>query len=81
MKRLQQTYPDATVEIWAEDEHRIGLQPMTRKVWVEALEVPRAQVNWKREWLWLYAFVQPQTGETKRVAFTFCQYSTVSAGT
>ena len=70
VKRIQQKHPDATVEIWAEDEHRIGLQPLTRKVWVEAGEVPTAQVNWKREWLWLYGFVQPQTGETKRVAFT-----------
>ena len=26
--------------------------------------MPTAVVNWKREWLWLYAFVQPQTGET-----------------
>jgi hypothetical protein len=40
------------------------LQPITRQVWVAAGEVPTAVVNWKREWLWLYAFVQPQTGET-----------------
>ena len=63
-QKVQQEYPDATVEIWAEDEHRIGLQPVTRQIWVEAGEVPTAVVNWKREWLWLYAFVQPQTGET-----------------
>ena len=25
---------------------------------------PSGRVNWKREWLWLYAFVQPQTGAT-----------------
>ncbi len=55
---------EATVEIWAEDEHPIGLQPVTRPVWVEALSVPIAKVNWKREWLWLYGFVQPQTGDT-----------------
>ena len=28
--RIQQEYPDADVEIWCEDEHRIGLQPVTR---------------------------------------------------
>ncbi|HEY9660270.1 MAG TPA: IS630 family transposase, partial [Allocoleopsis sp.] len=33
-------------------------------VWVEQGETPVARVNWKREWLWLYAFVQPKTGET-----------------
>ena len=63
-EKVQREYPDATVEIWAEDEHRIGWQPVTRQVWVETGEVPTAVVNWKREWLWLYAFVQPQTGET-----------------
>lgn len=64
VKQIQQEYPDADVEIWCEDEHRLGLHPVTRQVWVEAGEVPIATVNWKREWLWLYAFVQPQTGET-----------------
>jgi transposase len=64
MERVQQEYPDADVEIWCEDEHRIGLQPVTRRVWVEWGETATATVNWKREWLWLYAFVQPKTGET-----------------
>jgi transposase len=32
VSRLQQAYPDASVEIWSEDEHRIGLQPVTRRV-------------------------------------------------
>jgi transposase len=64
VERVQRQYPDAVVEIWCEDEHRIGLQPVMRRVWVEAGETPIATVNWKREWLWLYAFVQPHTGET-----------------
>lgn len=64
VERIQLENPDATVEIWAEDEHRLGLHPVTRRIWVEAGEVALAKVNWKQEWLWLYAFVQPQTGET-----------------
>ncbi len=64
VERIQTLYPDADVEIWCEDEHRLGLQPVTRQVWVEYGETAIATVNWKREWLWLYAFVQPQTGET-----------------
>jgi transposase len=31
---------------------------------VEEGEAPTAAVNWKREWLWLYGFVEPQTGNT-----------------
>ena len=36
-------------------------------MWVEQAQQPVAQVNWRREWLWLYGFVHPQSGETKRV--------------
>jgi len=62
--QVKKDYPDAVVETWCEDEHRIGLCPVTRRIWVEAGDVPTANVNWKREWLWLYGFVEPQTGET-----------------
>ena len=30
---LQAAHPDATVTVWAEDEHRLGLLPLTRRVW------------------------------------------------
>ena len=64
VEQVQIEHPNADVEVWCEDEHRIGLQPINRRIWVEQGEQPLAMVNWKREWLWLYAFVQPQTGET-----------------
>ena len=62
--RIQSEHPGADVEVWSEDEHRIGLHPIVRRIWVELGEQPVATVNWKRQWLWLYAFVQPQTGQT-----------------
>lgn len=64
VEHIQQTHPDADVEVWCEDEHRVGLCPVTRRIWVEAGDLATASVNWKREWLWLYGFVRPQTGET-----------------
>lgn len=64
VERVQAEHPDADVEVWSEDEHRIGLHPIVRRLWVEQGEQPVATVNWKREWLWLYGFVQPQTGLT-----------------
>jgi len=60
----QQEYPDAEVSVWSQDEHRIGLQPVMRRVWTKQDFQPQAIVNWKREWSWLYAFVEPQTGQT-----------------
>lgn len=64
VEQVHNEHPDADVEVWCEDEHRIGLQPVSRRIWVAAAEQPSAIGNWKRECLWLYAFVQPQTGES-----------------
>jgi hypothetical protein len=46
------------------DEHRLGLKPIIRRVWVGYGEQPIANVNWRYQWLWLYGFVHPSTGET-----------------
>lgn len=61
---MQQRHPRASVEVWAEDEHRIGLHPVNRLVWVPLGEQPIASVNWKYQWLWLVGFVHPTTGNT-----------------
>jgi hypothetical protein len=53
LEALQQTYPEAAVELWCEDEHRVGLKPVLRRVYVPEGEVPIASVNWCFEWLWL----------------------------
>jgi hypothetical protein len=70
-KKLAQTveevrtqYPDAEVEVWAEDEHRVGLHPVNRRVWTPWDEPPLATVNFKYQWMWLAGFVCPTTGET-----------------
>jgi hypothetical protein len=63
-KRIQQQHPLAAVEVWGMDEHRLGLKPIIRRVWVGYGEQPIANVNWRYQWLWLYGFVHPSTGET-----------------
>ena len=50
--------------MWCEDEHRLGLKPILKRVYVPEGETPIANVNWRYQWLWLYAFVHPKTGET-----------------
>lgn len=65
VEQLKTAYPDAEVELWCEDEHRLGLKPIIRRVYVPEGETPIANVNWRYKWLWLYAFVHPKTGETK----------------
>jgi hypothetical protein len=52
------------VELWAFDEHRLGLKPIIRRAW--ALKGSRlvASVNHRYQWLYLYAFLHPQSGKT-----------------
>ena len=33
VEALQEQYPEAKVEVWAFDEHRLGLKSILRKVW------------------------------------------------
>lgn len=52
------------LEVWAMDEHRIGLKPILRSVWAACGQRPLSPVRPRYEWLYLYGFVQPQSGRT-----------------
>ena len=56
--------PEATVELWAFDEHRIGLKPILRRVWVFDGKRPTVGVQHRYQWLYVYAFVHPASGRT-----------------
>jgi transposase len=60
--RLKQSYPDEAVEVWAEDEARLGLKPILRRVWAKRGQRPQAVVYPRYEWLWVYAAVHPASG-------------------
>ena len=57
-------HPDAKIEIWATDEHRLGLKPITRGVWAPIGERPVAVGHHRFEWLYVTGFVEPTTGHT-----------------
>jgi hypothetical protein len=64
LMRLKEKYPTAKeVELWCEDEHRLGLKPIARKVWSPVGERPTVEVHHRYEWTHLYAFARPKTGE------------------
>ncbi|NET45675.1 hypothetical protein [Okeania sp. SIO2B3] len=46
-EQLKAEYPEATVELWAMDEHRLGLKPIFRRVWTPVGVQPTAEVNWR----------------------------------
>ena len=57
-------HPDRPVEVWAEDEHRLGLKPVRRRVWAPVGMRPVALGHHRYQWLHAIAFVQPTSGET-----------------
>jgi hypothetical protein len=61
---VRQTHPEAEVAIWAEDEHRLGLLPVLRRVWAPKGQRPTAAVERHYEWLYVYGFVRPGTGQS-----------------
>lgn len=71
---MKRAHPGAAVEAWAEDEHRLGLLPVVRRVWAVRGRRPTAWVRRRYQWLYVYGFVRPTTGET-----WWCLLPTVSA--
>lgn len=65
INQVQQQYADADVEVWAFDEHRLGLKPIVRAVWAPIGSRPSALVNHRYQWLYVYGFVHPQSGRTE----------------
>jgi hypothetical protein len=55
--------PDRKVEVWAFDEHRLGLKPVLRRQWAPKGQRPIAVGRHRYEWLYLYGFAHPSTGE------------------
>jgi transposase len=56
-------HPATPVEVWATDEHRIGLKPIIRRVWAPKGQRPIALGHHRYKWLYVTAFVQPISGE------------------
>jgi transposase len=50
--------------LWAQDEARLGLKPIARRVWSPKGQRPRSCGRTRYQWLYLYGFVRPKTGNT-----------------
>src|SRR5215203_4577011 len=61
--RLKEKYPTAKIELWCEDEQRLGLKPIIRKVWSSIGHRPIVGVHQRYKWSYLYAFAHPKSGE------------------
>ncbi len=64
LKEIEEAHPGTdNVELWAEDEARLGLKPVVRRVWAPVGERPTARAKRGYEWTYLYGFVRPESGE------------------
>lgn len=61
---VRTVHPDATVTVWAEDEHRLGLIPIRRRLWAPRGQGPTAPSDRRYQWLYVYGIVRPTTGDT-----------------
>jgi hypothetical protein len=67
IRRLKIRHSERVVDVWAEDEARLGLKPITRRMgWLKGRR-PRSCGRTKYEWLYVYGFARPRTGETVTV--------------
>ena len=62
MDERREEQPGRKVEVWAFDEHRLGLKPILRRQWAPVGRRPIAVGRHRFEWLYLYGFVHPATG-------------------
>ncbi|CAM3883910.1 hypothetical protein DESA109040_22720 [Deinococcus saxicola] len=53
------------LSLWAMDEHRVGLKPILKTVWAPTGQPLVCPVQPRYEWLYIYAFVNPETGESR----------------
>jgi transposase len=61
---VRHAHPEAAITLWAEDEHRLGLLPVVRRVWAPKGQRPIAHVERHYDWLYVYGFVRPATGQS-----------------
>jgi hypothetical protein len=70
LRQVATAFPQATIELWAVDEHRIGLKPILQKVWTlptfpgQRPQRPLAPVEHRYDWRYLVGFVHPASGRT-----------------
>lgn len=62
MAQLRRERPDKEVELWCEDEARLGLKPVVRRVWALRGTRPPSNGRHKFESVFVYGFAHPKSG-------------------
>jgi hypothetical protein len=57
-------HPGRELAVWTEDEHRLGLLPILRRIWAPKGQRPLTPVARRYQWTYVYGFVRPDTGHS-----------------
>jgi transposase len=64
---VKDQHPGKQVEVWFQDEARFGQQGTLTHVWAETGSRPTAIKQTEYDWLYVYASVNPATGESSAI--------------
>ena len=64
IKSIRETHPDKQVELWVQDEGRVGLKPEIRRIWAARGKRPIILQKRGYKWVYVYTFVEPLPGKT-----------------
>jgi transposase len=62
---LRREHPDKAVEVWVEDEARLGLKPVVRRVWTLKGQRPTSNGRQRFGAVYVYGFAEPRTGRNR----------------
>ena len=63
IRQLKKHFPDKVVQLWFQDEARIGQQGTISRVWADTDSCPRAIRQTNYQWTYLFGSVCPETGD------------------
>jgi transposase len=63
VKQLKRRFPDNTIQVWFQDEARIGQQGTTSRMWAETGSCPGAVRQTNYQWTYLFGSVCPVSGK------------------
>ena len=61
---LKAAVPGRAIELWCEDEARLGVQPIVRTGWALRGQRPLATNHPRYAWVVVHGFVRPAPGQT-----------------
>jgi hypothetical protein len=76
---LKTAHPDRLVELWFQDEARLGTKTVLRRCWAKRGVRPTAPHANGFEWTYIYGFVHPFSGRTDLLRFDAVDTASFSA--